>query len=827
MWLLSCSTDLFGGKRLWLRPGSSTLLGRTSAAQEGVRNHYVESSIVSRKHLYLNVSEIGAGDSMKLHAKSTVTAVDGSKTGTFINGHKISKEEKSKTLDEGKYEIKLGSAVEVFTLEWHPIVLSFTTGILKSAKAKGTALAEERAKLEPYGLKLSTEYIPSQTTHAIAKKRNTATVLQALLQGKWVITSSYVDALLQAGKKDPVNEHGSPGLSALERDFDGNWPKEEEHLCPAMPEQKIQSNKELKPDPQRSEMFADYIFVFIDVKQFDVLQPVVNSGNGKAVCYEFEDGSSTAEDVVDYVKQLAGKKGSGQFWLSQEIGPGGIVIVRPAQGHPIRENGILHGVELALDQRAIEQSEFLDAILSIDTSMLRQPLQRAVDSASDEQRLVASSSFPTLPARTQGSVHISDSPTAESQPATRATQAAPQTQEQSVEPQDEQEMPPTATRRRRRFITQTKFQGFDDFDESQIVRPTSQNGPNQQPNQGHAGSSQQMNVDEAPQRTSETRERPQKRPAPIEEEEEEETEEQKHARMFPGQAAYKRRKTEALQKGDKSVPASGPQAEPAKVAKEESAKEKVKKGKEAANALKARMIAEREAEEERYRKEKGDDEKIRQFDSDDIPVIEHKPVVFELPVREPRSSTTVNDTPAWNGRPNYKKFRRKGTARPQIETQPVLIALEEVPGKSSGLGDEYWLENGDMHARHRRKEKSQGTSQSQSQSVRAGGPSASIHDGEGSSRGQIDEEERTAFRRRVQRSREQDEQEEAADAEWNGRASGSTQSTLGTLSQKKAAGKRPASTQLTSGLAKKARPTAIQIGNGDDDDPKAFRRKRR
>ena len=67
MWLLTCDGELFGGKRLWLRPGSTHLLGRTSGRSEtGERRRYIDHKSVSRKHLTIQVGHVTPGDSSKL-----------------------------------------------------------------------------------------------------------------------------------------------------------------------------------------------------------------------------------------------------------------------------------------------------------------------------------------------------------------------------------------------------------------------------------------------------------------------------------------------------------------------------------------------------------------------------------------------------------------------------------------------------------------------------------------------------------------------------------------------------------------------------------------
>ena len=224
MWLLTCDGDLFGGKRLWLRPGTTHLLGRTSGRSEnGERIRYINHKSVSRKHLTIEVGQVKAGDDARLYARSSIKLIDGSKIGTTFNGEKFAQD--SKALDGKEYTVKLGSYEFLFHLWWHPITLSFTS---LSKKAKGDPLVGWQQKLAQTDIKVVPEYVTNETTHTIAKKRNTPAALQALLQGRWLVTEGFAEDLAVA-----VEKRTTDGTSLLEDDFDAYWPKEEDHFVPA------------------------------------------------------------------------------------------------------------------------------------------------------------------------------------------------------------------------------------------------------------------------------------------------------------------------------------------------------------------------------------------------------------------------------------------------------------------------------------------------------------------------------------------------------------------------------------------------------------------
>ncbi|KAK5126570.1 hypothetical protein LTR85_009504 [Meristemomyces frigidus] len=815
MWTLSCDGELFGGKRLWLRPGSTHLLGRTSGRPEsGERIRFINHKSVSRKHLIIRVGDVDPSDASRLHKRTSISLEDGSKVGTTLNDERITKA--TKTLDGSKreYVIRLGHYEDVFHLVWQPVTLTFA-----SAGKKGKADAQAAQKLlGDTGAKLVTEYVSNETTHVVGRKRNSPLVLQGLLQARWVVTTDWVDALGLAVRRDGTDANGDPKGSLLEEDFDGNWPKEDAFIIPVGAEPQPRPEDLLKPKLERAEVFQDFIFVFLAQSQFDSLMPVVTTGGGKAVLWEAGNQSSV-EELAEYVREIAGKKGNSDFRLSQQTGRGGVVVVRIFERSDDWTKDFLEKVDRALDQRSIEQSGLLDPILTLGTSSLRQELPESQSEAGGSMRAPMSQPQ-SVPRREQSVV---DPPEEEAQAEQSPTNAQP---EQEQQPAEES----MATRRRRRVVYQSRYKDFDDPDPSQYTRHGS---PSPEPSApsvrepSQAPSVQDMDVDE-PSQSMRTQQSTRKRPAPVEEPEEEED---IYASMLPGQAALKRRKTEAARNGDNnSFSKAAIEADRAAV---ETAS-KVKKRKEKQVDVKAELKARRDREEEQRRK---DDESLReQMQGVDISELRNLAVIeeMEVPVRE-RPSREANAAgrserwdPAWNGRKNFKKFRPQGSQKGVLRLQRVIVALEEVPRKGHGIGDEYWLTPTAASGKGKSK------SQSQSQSVRAGPSSEDTGDV-------------ARFRRRVQKSREEDAEEadrdEVLPAEIAGHArdpglealaNGTQTQTMGTDSQRKAAGKRPA-TQQGGEPAKKARQTTLPARNtnvvnleeDDDDDGLKFKRRRR
>lgn len=247
----------------------------------------------------------------------------------------------------------------------------------KELKGGKDPLIPIRSRLEDLDIKAIIHYIIDKTTHVVASKRNTAKGLQALVNGKYIVTDSFVDAVVYAATPGDLDEPES--LSPLEEDFDANWPDALQHLPPRSKEPSQRPSEFFAPNPQRANVFEGYTFIFCDKTQFDTLQAPITNGSGKALLFTLNTGKTTAEEIVRYVKNVAGEKGLGEFEDGSE--GKGVVIIRFRGSKDAQDWAIDLGnqVALALDQRLIEQSEFLDAILTNDASILRRPLPEEED----------------------------------------------------------------------------------------------------------------------------------------------------------------------------------------------------------------------------------------------------------------------------------------------------------------------------------------------------------------------------------------------------------------------------------------------------------------
>ena len=255
----------------------------------------------------------------------------------------------------------------------------------KETKGGKDPLVPLRARLEDLDIKAVIPYVNGKTTHVVAAKRNTAKGLQALINGKYIVQNSFIDALVYATTASNLDEPES--LSPLEEDFDGHWPDALEHLPPPSKEPGQQPKEKFAPSAERADIFKGYTFIFFDHGQYANLQDPINAGAGKTLFYPLAVGETTAEQIVRYVKDTAGEEGDGEF---EDGGEGaGVVLLRfRPKGFEEWAVELQNTVALTLDHRMIEQNEFLDAILLNDPRPLRRRLPTA---DADESAPVSSS----------------------------------------------------------------------------------------------------------------------------------------------------------------------------------------------------------------------------------------------------------------------------------------------------------------------------------------------------------------------------------------------------------------------------------------------------
>ncbi|PMD51140.1 uncharacterized protein K444DRAFT_225107 [Hyaloscypha bicolor E] len=667
MWVLENKGDAFKGKKLWLRPGKKFLFGRTHT-EDG--QFVIEDKTVSRQHLTIEVDPVTAVDCPNARTRSRVTLQDlGTKIGTTVNGQRLEKKT-DHVLQREDNVITLGKYKYNFRLTWVPIILTFSFSTKDHNANPYTNLYE---LFGPLDIKILIEYEHGHTTHLVAKKRNTSKGLQALINGKYIVYNpSFVNALVASATPN----EGGP--APLEVDFEANFPDPLRHLPPKGEEPTQRDETAYEPNALRQDMFDGYTFVFYERRQYDTLLATITEGKGKAMISEAVPNETTVDGFVEYVKNVAGEKGLGEFDDGSE--GKGVVVVR---FNPVKGAGadwyadFGRKVQMRLDHRFVEQNEFLDAILGNDASVLRRPLEIELSGV------------------------VAPPPTA----ATNLTSQTIQISQLAPTTQTAEEMaPPEPPRRgRARRGARAKFTGFeDDFSVPVSSAPESMavDEPAVESQSLFVSQNTEVDVDQETSQPPETQTRSsRKRPAsPIIEEEEDIMD-----IMAPTTAALKRRR---LERGEPTPPPPAPIVEakpaPAKPAKP------AKKAKKEIDILE--IARQRREEEEKAKAEREKiQEQLERMDIHERPEIEIAEMEVKRSVPPSRAAARADESERWddkwNGRKNFKKFRRRGGATGPVQ-EKIIVPLEEVKKKDFGIGDDYW-DDGDSQ-RRRKKDKGKG-----------------------------------------------------------------------------------------------------------------------
>lgn len=682
MWFLE-HESLFGGKRVWLRPGSQQLFGRTKSGEkdgsEG-KTWKIDNKAVSRKHVMLRVGEPLPENGTKLHTRSQIEVTDLScRQGTTIDDKDVLKSQKADdgtiayhktTLQGTEHTIRLAQGYAPFKIVWRPTVFTYASKETREIKARST-------KLHTLDIKTTIEFQFDKTTHVVSSKRNLPKVLSGLIAAKYIVTAEFLDAVLEAAATS-INEEETYMPSKLEEDFDLWWPKEKEFIPPIGAEPIPQPQEMLEADSARSEVFSGLTFIFLNDGQYNSLLEPITGGGGKALLYEVKPGETTVQEYVDYVNNVAGKKRRSK--TSNKQIP--IITVRlPAYPDANEEWAakFVTATDQALGQRSVLQNEFLDVIITKERASLQRPPAEAINIPSTASRPEPL----TVGGSTRDSTSLSQS---------RAPSHAP---EESATPAVE----PTKINPRKRIHrpkTTSRFTGFDDYEPP--------------PKKKKVEESQMNNVQQSvhslivPVEASQTRDVASTQnqvalqshaPDSVEKIEQMDT-------LFPT-AAKVRRERAATHAPSVSVepdigsPTQQPQNRGVEaLGRLNRAKAKVEKD---INVREHTRLRVKEEEDRR----KADEESLREaLQGIDIAELKNLAKIVDMPVlaREERGNTrnqvqgrSDRWDPEWNGRKNFKKFRRRG-AEDGVQAYKVIVALEEAaPKKGFGIGDAFFLED--------------------------------------------------------------------------------------------------------------------------------------
>lgn len=266
------------------------------------------------------------------------------------------------------------------SVKWQATTFSITS-LSKALKRADDPLSTFRDILEPLDIKCAGDYITQYTSHLVTVKRNTSAVLQALVNGRHVVTEPYLHVLAAAGRKGSAEEQ-----SSLEMDFAANWPRELDYLPPPgkEPFPRPAHSDQFLPNEARADMFGKYTFIFHDQAQHDTLMPVITGGGGKCLVRVLQPGETDVKDMIEFVREVAGKKGDSTFNLTQQVETrktttGGIIIMR-SPNSKVQMPGYYEKLDARLGQQSMEQNELLDAILDVDAGKLKREVERVESS---------------------------------------------------------------------------------------------------------------------------------------------------------------------------------------------------------------------------------------------------------------------------------------------------------------------------------------------------------------------------------------------------------------------------------------------------------------
>ena len=283
------------------------------------------------------------------------------------------------------------------------------------------------------------------------------------------------------------------------------------------------------------------------------------------------------------------------------------------------------------------------------------------------------------------------------------------------DPELDVSQPAPPVQRRQRAPIKSRFKGFSD-DDGDGSKPSLSSMPRQsassqsQPFQGPATNTQNApsnNISSQAPTSTRKRLRP--------EDEFNDNNEEFVDSLLPAATAMKRRRIEEARLRGEDPASTSFTKPPEPAASTRNAQTRKPSAEQPIDIKKSLQERRAAADEAALRRE----ESFRQdLDDVDIEAMRDLAVVEEFDV-VPRSNRPSNSAangngmgarrwdPAWNGRKNFKKFRRQGEEGVRRRGAQVIVPLEEVKRKAQGIGEGYWLESESSSKRKRRERESQ------------------------------------------------------------------------------------------------------------------------
>lgn len=696
---------------MWLKPGKQYLFGRVK--KDGVR-FAIDHKTVSRKHFVITVDPVRDQDVGQVHARTRITITDEkSKAGTNIDGELI--RGSSQELKNAVNSIRPGSCPHELVIAWQPCIMTF---MLSKKELKNGDLKTKQDRVKDLDIKAVSDYLTEQTTHLVAQKRNTAKGLQALIEGKPIVTEAYIDALVYAST--PIDLQEEENLCPLETDFDEAWPDPALQLPPPGKEPTNKPDDAYKPDPARAKIFDKYTFIFFDQSQYDTLLPPITTGHGKALLFKVDADATTVEGGQQFVKSAVGNLGR-------------VIIVALNEGADPRPwlSDYIDRLCSKVGQEPASQSDFLDAVLANDASQLRKPRTQVITNSSDfheglksSQRVNGSMKTPANGVSGRAAPVPSESPLP-SNSSSRAGSALPeatsrQKSQHVIQHSPSQEDSPRPTKKARFVPPKKQRAAFDDdfdpeaiaaYEEDPSPAEPSSKKPRSQNTSGH------VFVKKEPLQTPRSARNTSESLPPDSASDGDDMDD-----LLPAAAAMSREKAREEAEAHRTG-GSRPSAAPVEVRPKPEKEIKLLNVREA-------VRAQREAEQERERRDREElDEYRAEHEELSGPANLVQIQTFPLPVRKRIGAEGTNGyrgetwKPEWDGRKNFKGFRRARdiateNGEPRRRRDKIIVPLAPFKTQNYGLGDRYWertQEEKEKAAREKAKKKASQRSQSQGQ----------------------------------------------------------------------------------------------------------------
>ncbi|KAF3924597.1 hypothetical protein AA313_de0200870 [Arthrobotrys entomopaga] len=611
----------------------------------------------------------------------------------------------------------MASAPQIFRIKYEPQVFTIHIGGKKKSNLKA-ALKDYLDKLEQLDIKCVAEFLPGTTTVVIVTKRNLPVSLRALINGAWIVTSAFVDAIVTAAAQ-PKDDKGENLDSPLQLDITQNWPNPINFLPPPGQEPNPKPASFFVPNPARKVMFEKWAVVCCTQQHMDIFTGVVADAGGKIELFELREGKTKPAELIVHLERLGRK-----------------FIVLAPNTDDAWSNTFRKDVEARVGVRFAEQNEFLDAILNADATML------------------ARSYEPDTQISTHESMEIPSAPPSTEVPKqsklvgrkTRAVEESAKVEASQVPELPSKQTSQSSTRtqtRTSRYVSQIKLDDSDDDNFVPLPAPPASASMNAKGGASQGGlktSSRGVSFSQTGQgirstqlsAISESQGQSQgvkRRSLPSDEDDDDED---IMDRMLTGQAAMKKRKIEeearqaesskpvkqlpSLQKKAEMPPPPPVKSEPLEE-EDEDIDVKTARGKK--KAVESKVIKTAQAIRRREEAEAALEDAANEMSPDEIKAVSKLKdlaivEVFEIVARTDRPmarSQAYGDEGArwdetWNGRKNFKKFKRRarnGELEGPMRRMggQIMVPLVEHKAKDYGIGESYWLEGSTSSSKKR------------------------------------------------------------------------------------------------------------------------------